>query len=551
MRLVSLKIYKKKNGETIRNIGFNERGLSLICDLESEENRAYGSSIGKTALIRCIDVCLGAKSTSVLYKSNTLGVNESFKDYLFDNQVSLVLTCKDNEKTIVLERHLFDNKEFIDKEEFSDLNLYCQKLKEIFFPNAPLTVTFRQMIPLFVRIDIEEPVKYLDNFTKNQQYNLVYSYFLNLYSNSQEFSLRDEMKLKQKELNKLQLKYKIKTEKEFVSLIRSKGEIAKAKGRAVRETDYVGSYASSEMENAALIDDLDNLTEELNSKKCKLRYLEKAIQAETDKLFEIDEDLLKDLYNDARQVFSDLKKSFGEFCEFHNEMCKLRINRFINEKNSVSKEIAELEMQVRSAREKFCKDFVEYKVSVDNKENSLFETYFSCKKEYEESKLDLEHYIELKRSISDIKSELSKIKEKKETNKENIIEFSEIFKEKTGKLLGNSYSINYEPKSDKMMLTLKGPMGNPGTGDGKVLSYSLNATFFEFFVKKSLNMPLFTIQDRMENVEIVKLDRIIKDVRNSSIQYIVPILSDRIDRLGVEEKEIILKLSKNDKLFKF
>ena len=293
------------------------------------------------------------------------------------------------------------------------------------------------------------------------------------------------------------------------------------------------------------------LTEELNLKKCKLRYLEKAIQTETDKLFEIDEDLLKDLYDDARQVFSDLKKSFGEFCEFHNEMCKLRINRFINEKNSVSKEIGELEMQVRSAREKFCKDFVEYKVSVDNKENSLFETYFSCKKEYEESKLDLEHYIELKRSISDIKSELSKIKEKKETNKENIIEFSEIFKDKTGKLLGNSYSINYEPKSDKMMLTLKGPMGNPGTGDGKVLSYSLNATFFEFFVKKSLNMPLFTIQDRMENVEIVKLDRIIKDVRNSSIQYIVPILSDRIDRLGVEEKEIILKLSKNDKLFKF
>ena len=57
------------------------------------------------------------------------------------------------------------------------------------------------------------------------------------------------------------------------------------------------------MENAALIDDLDNLTEELNSKKCKLRYLEKAIQTETDKLFEIDEDLLKDLYDDARQVW--------------------------------------------------------------------------------------------------------------------------------------------------------------------------------------------------------------------------------------------------------
>lgn len=52
MRLISLKIYKKKNGEVIRDVKFNEHGLSLICDLDGDENRAHGSSIGKTAFIR-------------------------------------------------------------------------------------------------------------------------------------------------------------------------------------------------------------------------------------------------------------------------------------------------------------------------------------------------------------------------------------------------------------------------------------------------------------------------------------------------------------------
>lgn len=550
MRLVSLKIYKKKNGEVIRDIKFNDRGLSLICDLEGEENKAHGSSIGKTAFIRCIDLCLGAKSTNVLYYSKTLGVNQPFKEYLFDNEVCLALACENNGKTFVLERNIFDNREYVDSEEFSNIDLYCQKLKEIFFPNSPSNITFRQMIPLFVRIDNEEPIKYLDKFAKNQQYNTSYSYFLNLYVDDKESSLHEELQSKNNELNKLKSKYNVKNEQDFLNLVQEKEKITNEKKQAVHDADYVDSYASSDKENAILVDDLDSITTELNGKKFKSRQLSKIIQTEKGKLFELDEELLRELYDDASK-YRELNESFKEFCSFHNDMCKLRMNKYIEEKSAVDEEIKVLEEKTRLSREKFSKGFVEYKVSVDDQENSLFAAYYSAKQNYKDARDDFAKYNELVKEITYLNALLSKIDNKKEANKENVASFSSLFADETKKLVDNAYSINYEPKFDKMMITVQGTSGNPGTGDSKVMSYALNSSLCKFFIQKSMSMPLFAIQDRMENVEIAKLERIVDDARSCDIQYIVPILSDRICTLGIEDKEIILKLSKDNKLFKF
>lgn len=198
MRLISLKIYKKKNGEVIRDVKFNEHGLSLICDLDGDENRAHGSSIGKTAFIRCIDICLGAKTSKILYESKGMGENEILKDFIYENQVSLMLMCENDGASVCLERNLFDNKEYVNGEKFKKIEDYNAKLKEIFFPNSPSSLSFRQLIPLFIRIDNEEPIKYLDNFTKNNNYYYAYSYFLNLYVDEKESSLNDELLEKRK-----------------------------------------------------------------------------------------------------------------------------------------------------------------------------------------------------------------------------------------------------------------------------------------------------------------------------------------------------------------
>ena len=135
-------------------------------------------------------------------------------------------------------------------------------------------------------------------------------------------------------------------------------------------------------------------------------------------------------------------------------------------------------------------------------------------------------------------------------NEENQYKFSSLLKEQTEKLLENSYTVKYSNKMKDMIITLKGLSGNLGTGDGKVLSYAINSSLYRFFLEKHMTMPFFIIQDRMENVEIIKMKRIIEDARQCGIQYIIPILHDRIENLEIDDSEIILKLSKNEKLFK-
>lgn len=85
----------------------------------------------------------------------------------------------------------------------------------------------------------------------------------------------------------------------------------------------------------------------------------------------------------------------------------------------------------------------------------------------------------------------------------------------------------------------------------KTLTAAVDFAFDEFFVEKNLPFPRFIIHDKMELTPVVDLRKVFNYCRKHSLQYIVPIMRDRIGDLNVTKKEIILELSKKDKLFKF
>ena len=105
--------------------------------------------------------------------------------------------------------------------------------------------------------------------------------------------------------------------------------------------------------------------------------------------------------------------------------------------------------------------------------------------------------------------------------------------------------------STEMPMSIEDIGGVLGTGDNKALISAFDFAFYDYFVKKNMDMPYFVIHDRMENVSIVELEKIFNDVRETGVQYILPILYDRISSLDIKEDEIILRLSKKNKLFKF
>jgi uncharacterized protein YydD (DUF2326 family) len=100
MQLIKLEVIKSTTNEIIRTISFNKTGLSLIVDKTNKINS--GSNIGKTTAVKVIDLCLGARLVSGLYKERDTGENIIVGQFLEDYKVIAILTCK-----IGNEKHVF------------------------------------------------------------------------------------------------------------------------------------------------------------------------------------------------------------------------------------------------------------------------------------------------------------------------------------------------------------------------------------------------------------------------------------------------------------
>ena len=550
MRLKSLVIYKTVNNEIIREVIFNERGLSLICDEYGNSNESKSSSLGKSTFAKCIDICFGASSTSTIYKSESQGTNRELEKFISDNKVSLKLKfVLHNNKEYILERHLFDNKEYINGSEYKNYKEYNEELKNIIFPNAPKGLSLRDLIPKFIRLDNDELFRYKGSFGKNNEYYRAYYYFLNLYLNEDEIKLNEDKDNIKKLIDNLNKKYKIKELVELESIKNDKNVEVELKKSEVNCLDYVENFSSQDVSNSDLIYELDDITNDLYAKQYKVRLLEENIAKEDTKLFEIDENILQQLYSDSTS-FGMIIKKYEDFVNFHNNMCKLRKEKYINDLNVLKKEIAKLETELKKLRDSFNTKFIDYKVDINDKSNSLYEKYYECKMELTQIENDYNNYSKALKELETLESKINEIEKNKKNNGSNQERFNNIFVEKSIKFTNESFKLSFSDKPNSMPITADSAQGTLGTGDTKALICALDFSFYDFFIEKSIQMPYFVIHDKMENVSLNKLNEIFDYVRKSGVQYILPILHDRINTLGVTNKEIVLKLSKESKLFK-
>lgn len=553
MRLIKLKIYKIINNEIIREIKFNEFGLSLICDEENYENNyESGSSIGKTTFIKCIDICLGASSTKSIYKSASIGENTSLKAYILDNKISLQLTLKTNRnKEILLERHLFDKKEFINGIEYNNYQQYAEDLKKIIFPGAPKELTFRSIMPKFIRITNEDLFKYLGAYGQNRTYHDVYYYFLDLYINPNEGSLIEKKGILEKKNKQLEIKYDIKNIEEFFELKKNRESNVESKKQEVIHNDYIAQYSNQDSKNSELIYNLDDLTEKMYNAEYRIQVLEKNIGKERKQLQVLDEKILQQLYSDFKAIFGNPIKSYLDFVKFHNDMCMAREKEYSNEIYDLKQKVEIYKNEINKIRKQFDESFISYKIAVNESSNSLFEQYYNIKTEFTLLDADYREYQKNTDRLRRIEKELEENEENKKVNTNNKEIFNKIFSDKSNKYLGAKYNITFNDAITEMPMSIEDIGGALGTGDNKALISAFDFAFYDYFVKKNMDMPYFVIHDRMENVSIVELGKIFNDVRETGVQYILPILYDRINSLDIKEDEIILRLSKKNKLFKF
>lgn len=186
MRIDKLIVRKTKPSEVvIREVIFNPKGLSLIVDNTTDISSESGNNVGKTTVIKIIDLCLGAKSVRELYyDADTRSENEEIKEFLSKSKVQAELILIDDEdNSISIRRDLFSRgKKYIGDNDYTQDEMWYE-LKKLLFKSTEPYPTFRQLISKFVRVSnapAESMIKFLSGMPSHDVYDTIYSFLFQI-----------------------------------------------------------------------------------------------------------------------------------------------------------------------------------------------------------------------------------------------------------------------------------------------------------------------------------------------------------------------------------
>lgn len=81
---------------------------------------------------------------------------------------------------------------------------------------------------------------------------------------------------------------------------------------------------------------------------------------------------------------------------------------------------------------------------------------------------------------------------------------------------------------------------------------AFDLAYIDFINKANLNYPHFVAYDKIEVIDIERIDKLFEISNSINGQFIVPILYDKIENFYEKYKNnIILELSDNNKFFRF
>lgn len=565
MKLERLIIKKTKPTiSKIRDIEF-KKGLNLIIDDTKGKIQATGNNIGKTTLIKIIDLCLGGKNIKSLYfDSDTNSVNEEVREFLEAHKVVAELTLENGNERIIIEKDLFSRGKWrVDGEEYSQNNLWLF-LKIKLFGSDEKKPTLRSLIPKFIRISdltSERMLKYLPDITKNSDYDAIYTFLFKLKNDaliSEVNELTNELKAIEKKLNVLEKDKNLKSlssleqRKELIDVELSTYEEKKKKINFLK-TNKVEIEKMRE-----LILQIDAVEGDIEILDLEISLIRENIQALEKEGTNINLNVLKEIYNEAESYVGKLQKKFEEMVSFHNAMLENRKEYISNDLNQKEKDSFDLVVKRNKLLEE--KERIEKMIFV---EDTLDEILIASKK-YEDlliEKGEVTNGIKILSDINHEKEEISaklyalKDKENEKNSKDIIKRFNIIFSDYSQKLYNEKYFIAYNEnweESKSFPITCETLSGQIGTGKKKAVTMAFDLAYLEFSNEMNIICPKFVIHDKLENTYINQLETIFEISESINGQLIVPILRERVSKLDeklIEECKII-ELSEEDKLFR-
>lgn len=546
MRLVGLRIAKSTDGTVIRDIRLKRTGLSLVIDRDSKQGES-GNNLGKTTFVKLIDVALGASSPKIVYKNEEGAESGTLKKFINGNKVYAELKVeKRNGETVLLRRDLFEKgKCYIDGKSCKSRDEYNIELKKLVFPGDEESVTFRELIPLFVRHGkkLNTVFRYLDNYSSEDKYILCYRALLSL-QKKDDVGLRQTVKEKTDENKAILKKAGVADLSGLERKISESVKMLHDLSSKMKSDEVVVGF-SGEKRNADLAKRVDELSSEVSETELEIGIFESKIENERLSVSPVDMEALEILYGEVSSLLP-LKADFDGLVRFHEKMVNSRIDRYKAKIAVLKEKLEEKKKELRAAKKEYADGFVDYKYGLNEATNPSFEEVVDLRSAINMLNAQKARYVGNMDVIEKAKQSLSQIavQTNDDGRKKEIVR--EFFAKASERLLGTGNNIEFTDSGFPVRLEAE----DNGDGNLKILiacfAYALNALYETL----NLDRPAFLVEDALENASLKYLRELIDFSKEHEMQLVIPILYDRVQSLGVSDEDVVLYLSKGDRLFR-
>lgn len=545
--------------EIIREIPF-VKGMNFIVDAGKDQEK--GNSVGKTTVLKLIDICLGAKDRKyIYYDEETKQTNEKLKNYIISNKINvelMVVESFDDENTseYILSVDLYPRgKRYINGLEMNQ-NEYWQQLNVIFFSNLANYPTFRQLINMFVRIDQRADnhkfLKFLHR-TNDATYENIYSYLFEL--QDQEISnnildLRKEIAEKNKEIKNFMsinnfksidsVNQKVTLLESTIDELNNQLNIL-VNSRKFKENEE--KISEIKIEYANYNDQIDELLFK------RMRIADILTNAKHEINNGIDKDVLKNLYDETLEVMGNLHKDFDDLVKFNEELVHNKIKYFSSQIKKVNKKIHDLEKDKNRLFEKHKNVIMLIEENKIDEYTSLQSKLAEYNEELGSNKNIRSTYNQLEDHVAELVGDLEKIENEADVKEDSLSIFNKYFSQYSEKTNGEPFMLY---KTEKGF-----PFGidyvkrGLSTGTRKSIIAAFDLAYQQLARELDKKVPFFIVHDVIETIDRVALNAIINIVNSIECQYIVAVLKEKIqDNDLIQESNIVVTLSENNRPFR-
>ena len=573
MFIKSLKIESK---DGIRDMSFRP-GLNLIVDETPESQTETGNNVGKTTVLRLVDICLGKEPRSIYVSpEDRKTVNEQVKLFLTEKEVVVTLTLvsdwsHDAREVVIRRNFLTYGKALreINGQVYSDTD-FIPQLEQAIWGISIDKPTFRQLIGHNIRytnVAVHQTLRYLEGTVPDTVYEALFLYMLGCTYQGAD--------IREKTLDQLN------TEKRFKSRLESnknKNILASEMGILKSEINDLEGQKKHLHMNPDFESDMQMLTDlkfeittlssQLGSLQLRRSILEEAQKELLDQRSDLDTESLRQIYQQANRFVPALHHSFEELLAYHNNMLSQKAEFVGKELPLLKNQISEIQGEIEQLRynERQISDRLVQSVSYADYEQLIsaltqkHERLGSLEqqiKQIEEVDVEIE---KLSNIVTDIDKDLfdDAFKQNIQTQ---LDKFNKHFARISQQLYGEQYAMVYEVSRNKntgkdvykfSIVPIDSDTINFSTGkkQGEITCFDMAYILFADEENiPCLHFGLYDKKELMHGHQLVETSRFVGGHPN--LQFVASILYDKLPDELKDEKYFVVKLSPEDKLFRF